>query len=234
MADKFELTAEPRQESGKGAIRRLRRLADKVPAIVYGAGKAPLPISLSHNSFNNALKNQAFYSHILTLKLGNSQEKVVLKALQRHPSKPRILHADFLRILANEKLTMLVPLQFINEETAPGIKLEGGVLTRLLNEVEVRCLPADLPEGIEVDLAEVGLDQYVHLSQLKLPAGVELVALAHEDDKPVAHIHQMQELKEPEPEVEASAEVPLVGEEGEEGEGAESAEGEEESKPSEE
>src|SRR5262249_15540365 len=153
MADLFELTAEIRKQAGKGENRRLRRVDERIPAIIYGAGKESQPISISHRHITAALKNQAFYSHILTLNVNGAQEKVVLKALQRHPYKPRILHADFLRISATEKLYMNVPIHFINEENAPGVKLSGGMISRLMNEIEVRCFPADLPEHIEVDLS---------------------------------------------------------------------------------
>lgn len=222
MTDQFELIAEKRHTSGTGASRRLRRISNQVPAIIYGAGKTPLPIILSHDKFSNALKNQAFYSHILTLKVDGNQEKVVLKALQRHPAKPQILHADFLRVSATEKLTLQIPLHFVHEDTAPGVKIGGGVVSRLLNEVEVRCLPADLPEFIEVDLGGLELDQSVHLSQLQVPPGVELVALLHEDDKAVVSVHLPHVMKEEPETVEIpSAEVPLVGEEADtEGEGS--------------
>lgn len=220
MADKFELSAEIRDQSGKGASRRLRRKADQFPAIIYGAGKAPKPIAIHHHHMLNALKNQAFYSHILTLSIAGTEEKVVLKSLQRHPSKPQILHADFLRISAKEKLTMQVPLHFTNEETAPGVKIDGGSISRLLNDVEIRCLPGDLPEFIEVDLSELKIDEAIHLSQLKLPKGVELTALLHHDDRSVVSIHHIHVAEEPETVEAPPAEVPLVGKE-------EKAEGEE-------
>ncbi|HVV69695.1 MAG TPA: 50S ribosomal protein L25/general stress protein Ctc [Gammaproteobacteria bacterium] len=213
MADKFELSAEIREQAGKGASRRLRRVDNKVPAIIYGAGKEPKSITILHHHFNNALKNQAFYSHILTLNIGNSHEKVVLKDLQRHPSKPQILHADFLRVSATEKLHMHVPLRFVNEDTAPGVKLDGGQISHLLNEVEIRCLPSDLPEFIEVDLAELKIDESIHLSELKTPKGVELIALLHNDDRPVVNIHRPHVVEEPETVVAPPAEVPLVGKE---------------------
>ncbi len=213
MADKFELTAEIREQAGKGASRRLRRVDNKVPAIVYGAGKEPRPITILHHHFNNALKNQAFYSHILTLNIGGKHEKVVLKDLQRHPSKPLILHADFLRVSATEKLHMNVPLRFTNEDNAPGVKLDGGIVSHLLNEVEIRCLPADLPEFIEVDLAELKMDESIHLSDLKVPEGVELIGLLHQDDRPIVNIHRLHAVEEPETVVAPPAEVPLVGKE---------------------
>lgn len=188
MANTFEVTAEKRQGVGRGASRRLRR-AEQVPAIVYGAGKEPQNILVGHNHIQQALKVEAFYSHILTLNVAGQEEKVVLKAVQRHPYKPKILHLDFLRISANEKIYMHVPLHFIGADVAPGVKQGGGQVTHQMVEVEIRCLPADLPEFIQVDLSQVQLDQTVHLSDLKVPAGVELVDLAHHRNSPVASIH---------------------------------------------
>lgn len=217
MADLFELSIETRNTFGKGQTRRLRRLDKKVPAVVYGAGKPTLSVMLTHHQLDKALQNEAFYSHILTLKLNGTEEKVVLKDLQRHPSKPLIMHADFLRISATEKLTMHILLHFLHADIAPGVKLEGGIVSHMLNEVEVRCLPADLPEYIEVDLSALNLDESIHLSDLKLPKGVELVALSHGDDRPVANIHKLIVIEEPVEVVVPAAEVPVVGKEAEAG-----------------
>lgn len=219
MTAKIDLTAEPRQETGKRASRRFRH-ADKVLATVYGAQKDPQAIMLEHHKVKKALENEAFYSSILTLNVNNQAEKVVVKAIQRHPSKPRITHIDFFRINPKEKLTMHIPLHFLSENVNPGVKA-GGVVSRFMNEVEVRCLPADLPEYIEIDLSALEMNQYVYLMDIKLPANVELVALAHskaeENNAPVAHVHLPHIIKEPEiteplsPEVEAtrvSAEKP--------------------------
>lgn len=187
---KFELEAEVRADVGKGASRRLRH-ADKVPAVVYGAGEQSVALTLDHNKTLHALSHEAFYSHILTLKVGKKNEKVILKDVQRHPAKPRITHVDFLRIRADQKLQMHVPLHFLGEEDAPGLK-EGGVFSHQMTDVQVSCLPADLPEFIEVDVSNLMLDQSVHLSELKLPKGVELVAFAHGaegHDQSVVSIH---------------------------------------------
>lgn len=216
MADKYELTAEMRREVGKADSRRTRRVANKIPAIIYGAGKTPTPILINHYHIDHALKNEAFYSHILTVRIGSTEEKVVLKALQRHPSRPQILHADFLRVSASEKLQMNIPLRFVNEELAPGVREEHGLVSHQMNDVEIRCLPANLPEYIEVDLSSLGIGESVHLSQLKVPHGVEIVALLHEDDRPVASIHPPQVAQEEEQAAPPSAEVPLVGEEAQE------------------
>ncbi len=176
-AIKFELEAELRKDIGRGASRRLR-VIDKVPAVVYGAGEEPASLILDHNKVIHAFAHEAFYSHILTLKVGKKSEKVILKAMQRHPAKPRIQHIDFLRVRADQKLHMHVPLHFTGEDKAPGLK-EGGVFAHTLSDVEVSCLPADLPEFIKVDVSGMALNDVIHLSNLKLPSGVELVALAH-------------------------------------------------------
>lgn len=187
MAISYELDAQVRQDKGKGASRRLRH-AEQVPAIVYGAGKEPTSLTLDHNKVLVALQNEAFYTHILTLKVNNEPEKVILKALQRHAYKPRILHMDFQRIRADEKLKMHVPLHFVGADVAPGV-IEGGQLSHLLSDIEVICLPAYLPEYIEVNVATLGMDKLLHLSELKLPKGVEIVSLTHNHDLPVASIH---------------------------------------------
>lgn len=187
---KFELDAEVREDIGKGASRRLRH-ANKVPAVVYGANEAPISLTLSHDKVAVALAHEAFYSHILTLKMGKTMEKVILKGLQRHPSKARIQHIDFLRIKADQKLKMHIPLHFIGEDSAPGIKA-GGIAAHLMSDVEVNCLPADLPEYIEVDVSKLELDQSIHLSDLKLAKGIELVAFAHgveDHDQAIISIH---------------------------------------------
>lgn len=189
MTTLFELTAEPRQALGKGASRRLRRESNQVPAIMYGGDESPLSLSFSHNQLSKALENEAFYSHILTIHLDGKKHQAVLKDLQRHPFKPRILHMDLLRITGKEKITMNVPLHFTGEDKAPGVKLNSGIVSHILTSIEVRCLPADLPEYIEVDLSNLNIDESIHLSQLKLTKGIELVALLHGDDLSVASIH---------------------------------------------
>ena len=211
MATTFELSAKTREAFGTGASRRLRRLENRVPAILYGAGEPPMSLSFDHNQLLRSLENEAFYSHILTIDLDGQKQKAVLKDLQRHPYKPRIVHLDLLRVTAKEKITMSVPLHFEGEETAPGVKDGGGVMARLLNNVEVRCLPDALPEFINVDVSKLGLDEAIHLSQLPLPEGVELIALSHDDDRPVVNIQIPRAVVEEEstaaPE---SAEVPAI------------------------
>ncbi len=187
MANLFNLAVATRNDFGKAASRRSRRIEDVVPAIIYGGKEQPHPIFLSHNLVIRALENEAFFSHILTLNIdGKKNEKVIVKAIQRHPGRPKILHMDFLRVDPNVQLTMTVPLHFINAEKPPGV-LAGGVVNHHLNELEIRCLPNDLPEFIEVDLANLDLDEIIHLSQIKAPKGVELVLLDHGTDQ--AHDH---------------------------------------------
>lgn len=188
----FVLNAKSRSEAGKGASRRLRRLAGEVPAIVYGGEKEPEKISLGQNELSHALDNEAFYSHILTLNVGSDSQEVILKDVQRHPAKAVILHVDFLRVSKTQKLTTRVPLHFINEESCVGVKIEGGLISHSMTDLEIQCLPADLPEYIEVDMAEMTIGQILHISDLQLPSGVESVALSHGDDHdlPVATVNK--------------------------------------------
>jgi len=186
MIETFEIVAESRSDMGKGASRRLRRLG-MVPAIVYGGHQDPQMIALGHNALLRHLEHEAFYSHVLTLKVGEAESKVVLKDLQRHPAKPLVMHADFQRVSADEKLRMMVPLHFINEGSSKGVKA-GGQASHTLTEVEITCLPKDLPEFIAVDMAEMELGDILHLSELPLPEGVAL-AHAPDPDVPVVIIH---------------------------------------------
>lgn len=172
----FELVAEARVDLGSRAARRLRRLG-KTPAILYGGGKDPVPLLLQEKDVKKQLENEAFYSRVLTLRLGSVEEPAVLKALQRHPRSNSLLHIDFQRVQALETIAMRVPLHFVNEDGCPG-KRAGGIISHLVIEAEVSCLPKDLPEFIEVDMANVQLGQSVHLSEISLPAGVVFVALA--------------------------------------------------------
>ncbi len=187
----FVLHATAREDQGKGASRRLRRQG-LVPSVIYGGSKDPQSISLISKDFLKQLENEAFYSHIITLDVAGKTEDVILKDLQRHPAKPVVLHADFLRVSKNQKLTTRVPLHFVNEEIAVGVKTQGGILSHTMTDIEISCLPADLPEFIEVDVADLELDAILHISDLKLPKGVESVALAHGEDHdlPVASIHK--------------------------------------------
>ena len=209
----FELNAELRHDQGKGASRRLRRTEDKVPAILYGGNEAPLAIMLDHKKVLHALANEAFYSHILTLNIGGKKQQAVLKDLQRHHYKKAIFHMDFQRVKASDRINMHVPLHFIGEANSPGVKA-GGIVNHRMIEVEVRCLASFLPEYIEVDLSKLELDEALHLSQLKLPKGVELVALSHghlaDHDQAIATIHLPRRGSEEETVAEAEAPVTEV------------------------
>lgn len=189
MKEVFVVNAQLRTDTGKGASRRLRH-AGLVPGIVYGAHQDPAMISMVHSDLVQHLDHEAFYSHILTLNIDGKSEQVILKDLQRHPARPFVMHADFLRVSAKEKLKTNVPLHFAGEDVAPGVKA-GGVVSHLLTEVEVNCLPGDLPEYIEVDISGLELGGAVMLSEIALPSGVELPALAQDDaqDVQVVSIH---------------------------------------------
>jgi large subunit ribosomal protein L25 len=180
--NKFEIHAEVRTDLGKGASRRLRRLDSLVPAIVYGEGKAPVNLSIPHKDLAKALTNEAFFSHIVTLFIGKKSEQVVIKALQRHPAKPRLMHIDFQRVSADNAITVQVPLHFINEEKCQGVKNGGGSLIKAMTELQVSCLPKDLPEFIEVDVLNLGLGEAMHISDITLPKGVTSVDLTHGAD----------------------------------------------------
>jgi large subunit ribosomal protein L25 len=190
MAVSFELNAEPRNDTGKGASRRLRR-AGSVPAILYGGKEGPRALTLNHNQLLRSLEHEAFYSHILTINIGGTGTRAVLRDLQRHPSKPTILHVDLQRVSETEKLRMHVPLHFLGEDIAPGIKLGGGMVMHELIEVEVECLPQNLPEYIEVDISALDVGDSLHLSDLKIPQGLTLVELARgaDHDLGVVSIH---------------------------------------------
>lgn len=204
MSEALALSAEPRDTLGKANARRMRRLDDTIPAIVYGAGKDPQNLTLSHKDTMIALENEAVYASILTLNVAGKAEKVVLKALQRHPYKRRIMHADFLRVSAKEKITMNVPLHYTNEDSAPGTKA-GGIASHLMTDIEIKCLPADLPEFLEIDASGVELDHSLHLSDIKLPNGVEMTTEVDEEhDQPIFSIHKPRAEKEVAPEEDAA------------------------------
>ncbi len=219
MSQNFELHAEVRTDVGKGASRRLRRETNRIPAIIYGAGEDPQNLTLAQNQVVKALQSESFYSSILTINVDGNKQKAVIKSIQRHPSKPFVLHMDFFRVSAKEKITMQVPLHFIGDEDAPGVK-EGGIVSHQMTEVEVSCLPGDLPEYIEVDISALELDHPLHLSDIKVPSGVELSVLAkgEDHDLPIVSIHipravVEEEEGEEEGEEGAEGETPAEGEE---------------------
>ena len=183
--NEFTLNAQARTDLGKGASRRLRHAAN-IPAVVYGGNKPAESVTILAKEIAKLFENEAAYSHVIELNVDGAKQNVIVKAMQRHPSKQFIIHADFVRVVAGQKLTAIVPVHFVGEE-APVKK--GGEISHVLNEIEVTCLPKDLPEFIEVDLSAAEIGTIVHLSDLKAPKGVEFVALVHGDDKAVANVH---------------------------------------------
>ena len=184
---KIEISADKRTLQGKGASRRLRG-SGKVPAIIYGGEQEPQSIEMDHNDLFHKLKLEAFHASILSLSVAGEKEQVLLRDIQMHPFKHQVLHVDFQRVDKNKKIHMKVPLHFINAESSPGVKTSGGIVTHILTEVDISCLPDDLPEFISVDLVELTAGHTLHLSDLVLPKGVETVALARGDNSPVATI----------------------------------------------
>ena len=230
MAKNFDLVAELREDRGKGASRRLRH-QDKVPAIIYGAGRPPRALSFDHNKVIRQLENESFYSSILNIQVNDKSQAAIVKDIQRHPSKARIMHMDFQRIVADEKIKMNVPIHYLNAEEAEGVKTEGGSVSQIITDIEISCLPADLPEYFEVDIIDLKLNEMLHISDIKLPEGVEIPILAQgpENDRPIVSIQFIkeevieEEVEELEGEgIEGEA---AEGEEGEAEEGAADAEG---------
>jgi large subunit ribosomal protein L25 len=183
----IEIIAAKREGQGTSASRRLRRTG-KVPGIVYGEGKNAQAIEMDHNNLWHQLKHEAAHSSVLTLNIDGAKESVLLRDMQFHPYRPQILHVDFNRVSADHKIHLKVPLHFTNADICPGVKLGGGVVSHVLTEVDVSCLPGQLPEFIEVDLSELATGSSIHLSHLKLPAGVELVLLHRGEDPTVVTI----------------------------------------------
>ncbi|HSN52804.1 MAG TPA: 50S ribosomal protein L25/general stress protein Ctc [Woeseiaceae bacterium] len=217
MADDFDLIAEFRDDSGKGASRRLRR-EGKVPAILYGGGRPPRNLAFDHNRVLQQLENESFYSSVLNVKVGDKEQAVILKDLQRHPAKRQILHMDLQRILEDEEIRMNVPIHFLNEETAPGVKLRGGTVSHLMTDVEVVCLPRYLPEYLAIDVGDLDLDEMRYMSDIPLPEGVTIPALAQgeEANQPIVSIHVIKEMgaeQEEGLEPAAPGAVPVAGEE---------------------
>ena len=185
----LELEAENRDRLGKAEVRRMRRLEDLVPAVVYGTGSAPAHITLVGRKVKKFFEQPGSSSSIIDLKIDGTAESVVVKAKQRHPAKGTIMHIDFMRVDKDQALTMRVPLQFINEETAPGVKMGGGIVSHLITDVEISCKPADLPEAITVDVGALEIDSSIHLSDITLPAGVSFLhAVDADHDQAVASI----------------------------------------------
>jgi large subunit ribosomal protein L25 len=183
----ISINAVKRDVKGTGASRRARR-AGQVPGVVYGGGQPAVNLSLDHKELFLQFRHEAFHASILDLVLDGKKESVLLRDYQMHPVRNTIQHIDFQRVSANEKIHVKVPFHFLHEDTAPGVKIGGGIVAHILTEAEVSCLPKDLPEFIEVDLGTLEMGQSVHLSQINLPKGVEFVALAHDNDAAVAAI----------------------------------------------
>jgi large subunit ribosomal protein L25 len=182
MSESFVVEAEVRADEGKGASRRLRRLEKKIPAVIYGGGKPAQSITLVQKDLEKQLENEAFYTAIIDIHIGDEHHNAILKDIQRHPAKNFVMHADFLRVEANKPIKVHVPLHFINEEKCVGVKIGGGMIQHQATDVEVQCLPKNIPEYIEVDMLEVEVGQIVHLSDIPLPEGVTSTALALGED----------------------------------------------------
>jgi len=183
----IEINAVKRDVKGTGASRRLRR-AGSVPGVVYGGGKDAVNVEFAHKELFLEFRHEAFHASILSLNLDGKKENVLLRDYQLHPVRNTIQHIDFQRVSATEKIHVKVPFHFINADVAPGVKLGGGIVAHIMNEADVSCLAKDLPEFIEVDLAKLEMGDSVHLSQIKLPKGVEFVQLAHDNDATIASI----------------------------------------------
>ncbi len=204
----FVLEAEQREQQGSANNRRLRRQG-RVPAVIYGGGKDPVQMSLNHTRLLREMQEEAFFTSILSIRVGSGAESAVVKEVQRHPAKPLILHVDFQRVVEDEEITLHVPIHFTGEVNARGVKEQGGVIEHLATDVEVTCLPRHLPEFLELDISALELGQILHLSDLPLPQGVTLVALAHQQDLPVVTISPPRREEVDDTAVEA-AEVPTV------------------------
>lgn len=209
MSNNFTLNASAREPENRGAVRRLRR-EGRIPGIIYGGHGEATAISVPQNELMRNLEFETFFSQVITVKIGKKNEEVILKDLQHHPAKSKILHLDMQRIVAGEAITVQIPLHFMGEETCPGVKESDGVVEHHLNELEISALPRNLPEYIEVDLSELEVEQSIHLSDITLPEGVEPIESPQEQDYPLVSIHH--------PRVEAVEEEAEEAAEGLEGE----------------
>ena len=192
MSTNFVINARSREDTGKGASRRLRRQSGEVPAIIYGGKKNAEKISILHKDITKALENEAVYSSIISLAIDGKAEDTIIKDIQRHPAKQVVLHLDFLRVSKTTKLQTRVPLNFLNEDICIGVKMGGGLIAHTMTDIEVSCLPKDLPESIDVDMEQIDVGQIVHLSDIKMPSGVESVSLSQgaEYDLTVATVNK--------------------------------------------
>jgi large subunit ribosomal protein L25 len=195
---KIEVNVTSRGLQGTGASRRLRQTG-RVPGIIYGGDLPAQNIELDHNSLYHQLKQEAFHASILTMNMDGKSDRVLLRDVQMHPWRLQVLHVDFQRVSANKKIHMKVPLHFVNAELSPGVKTGGGIITHVMNEIDITCLPDDLPEFVEVDLQSLELGHSVHLGDLKIPQGVESVQLTRGDNAVVATVQVPRAIVEPEP-----------------------------------
>ena len=207
MSDQFELIARLRARSGTNLVRRLRREGD-VPAVLYGGGKDNLSIAINHDVLFHSLEKEEFHSAIIIINTDGNKEQAILRDVQRHPHKTNILHADFQRVDDKKILTMSLPIHFVGEEECIGVKTSGGVLSHLINDVEISCLPKDLPEQIELDVANLDLNESLHLSDIKLPEGVNITALIHDEEN--IHDQAVVSVLPPRVEIEPADEVEEV------------------------
>ena len=215
---KIEINAKERKSKGTGVSRRLRH-EGTTPGILYGGVNDAISLEIDTKELFMQFRHEAFHASILTLNLEGKKESVILRDFQMHPVRNNIQHIDFQRINENEKISVKVPFHFINEETAPGVKIEGGLVSHIMTEIDISCLPKDLPQYIEVDLGELAMGESIHLSEVTVPEGVELTSLTDENDPAITSISKPKVVVEEEIVTEASEE----GEEGEEGEGSESS-----------
>ena len=181
MSDQFELIARVRARSGTGLVRRLRREGD-VPAVLYGGDQDNISIAINHDVLFHSLEKEEFHSAVIVINTDGKKEQAILRSVQRHPNKTQILHADFQRVDDKKPITMQMPIHFIGEEECVGVKIGGGIISHLMNDVEVTCLPKDLPETIELDVSQLDLNESLHLSDIKLPDGVDIPALLHDEN----------------------------------------------------
>jgi large subunit ribosomal protein L25 len=190
MADKIDLVADLREDKGKGASRRLRH-EGRVPAILYGGGREPRALTFDHNKLLHQMQSESFYSSVLNIKVGDQSQAAIVKDVQRHPARNAVVHIDLQRIVEDQEIRMNVPIHFLNEDIAVGVKIGGGTVTHMYTDVEVVCLPKYLPEYFEVDVAALDVDDMLHLSDIKLPEGVEIPELAQgpEHDHAIVAIH---------------------------------------------
>ncbi len=213
MSTNFTIELEPREEFGSSNSRRLRRQG-RVPVVVYGADKSIAHYSTDHNSLVHSLEVEAFHSAIIDIKENGKKQGAILREVQMHSYKPQVLHVDLQRVKATEQITLRVPLHFLGDDTAPGVKISGGIFSRLITDVEIQCLPKDLPEFLTVDVSELEINHSVHLSDVQLPEGVEMTAMLHDsDDYAIASITPSRISADIEEEMEEGLEEGMVAEE---------------------